>query len=119
MAITASYLERNSAVALTLNNAAATQSIDISDKSGERVVIFVDNQNSTEGQTATVTISKGDYIASAAGALAVEVAKGAQTVIGPLETSRFKTFDGELNVAVAVTNSGTISNVKIGIIKLP
>ena len=119
MAITASYCKRNGVAALTMNDAAATQSIGFADKPGEKIILVVDNQNTTTGQTATITISKGDYLANEIGNLVVDVAKGAKSIIGPVETVRFKNTASEVDVAVAVTASGTISNVKLGVVKLP
>ena len=119
MAITASYAKRNQSVSLTFNDATASQAVGYSDKPAEKIVLIVDNANSGTGQTATVTVVKGDYITKEAGDLVAEIGKGSQVVIGPLESTRFKNTDGEIEVNVAVTASGTVSNVKIAAIKLP
>jgi hypothetical protein len=119
MAITASYSKRNDGADFVWNDATASQTIDFGDKPDERVVLLVENANTVAGQTATVTISKGDFLGNALGDLAVIVAKGDTAAIGPLESVRFKNSASEVTVGVAVTNSGTVSNVKIGVVKLP
>jgi hypothetical protein len=119
MAITASYCKRNKAVALTLNDATASQTVGYDDRPGEKIVLIIDNQNTENGQTASIAISKGDYLGSKIGDLSAEVGKGEQYVIGPLETVRFKNTSSEVTVGVSVTASGTVSNVKIGVVKLP
>lgn len=118
MAIIASYCKRNDAVKLTKNTAAATFSIGLGDKPGEKVVILVENNN-TAGCTATLQVLAGDYLANVYGTLSVDVAKETTAVIGPLETVRYKNDDGEIDCACAVTGSGALTNVKIGVIKLP
>ena len=119
MAITASYCKRNDAVELTKNTADATFSIGLGDKPGEKGVILVENNN-TSGCTATLQVLAGDYLANVYGTLSVDVAKETTAVIGPLETVRYKNDDGEIDCACAVTGSGaTLTNVKIGVIKLP
>jgi len=120
MAITASYCKRNDAVELTKNTADATFSIGLGDKPGEKVVILVENNNTTAGCTATLEVLAGDYLANVYGTLSVDVAKETTAVIGPLETVRYKNDDGEIDCACAVTGSdATLTNVKIGVIKLP
>lgn len=119
MSITASYCKRNNVSAVTLNDATASQTINYGDKPDERIVLLVENANTVDGQTATVTVSKGDFLSNVLGDLAVVVAKGDTAAIGPLESVRFKNSASEVTVGVAVTNSGTVSNVKIGVVKLP
>jgi len=119
MAITASYCKRNNVSAVTLNDATASQTVDFGDKPDERIVLLVENANTVDATTATITVSKGDFLSSNLGDLAVTVAKGATVAIGPLESVRFKNSASEVTVGVAVTNSGTVSNVKIGVVKLP
>jgi hypothetical protein len=119
MAITASYCTRNSSVNLTLNSATASQTIGYADKPDERILVVAQNANTGDGQTATITISKGDFLGSVSGDLVVTVAKGASAVIGPLESVRFKNSASEIAAAVAVTASGTVSNVKLAAVKLP
>lgn len=119
MAITASYCKRNNVSAVTLNDATASQTVDFSDKPDERIVLLVENANTSDATTATITVSKGDFLSSDLGDLAVTVAKGATVAIGPLESVRFKNSASEVTIGVAVTNSGTVSNVKISAVKLP
>jgi len=119
MAITASYAERNQAVSLTFYAATASQTVGYSDKPAEKIVLIVDNANSGTGQTATVTVVKGDYITKEAGDLVAKIGIGSQVVIGPLESTRFKNTNGKIKVNVAVTASGAVSDVKIAAIKLP
>ena len=119
MAITASYCKRNDVSTVTMNDATASQTINCGDKPDERIVLLVENANTVAGQTATVTISKGDFLGNVLGDLAVIVAKGDTATIGPLGSTRFKNSASEVTVGVAVTASGTVSNVKIGVIKLP
>ena len=119
MAITASYCKRNNVSAVTLNAATASQTVDFSDKPDERIVLLVENANTKDATTATITVSKGDFLSSNLGDLAVTVAKGATVAIGPLESVRFKNSASEVTIGVAVTNSGTVSNVKISAVKLP
>jgi len=119
MSITASYCKRNNVSAVTLNDATASQTIDFGDKPDERIVLLIENANTVDDTTATITVSKGDFLSSNLGDLAVTVAKGATVTVGPLESVRFKNSASEVTVGVAVTNSGTVSNVKIGVVKLP
>ena len=119
MAITASYCKRNNVSAVTLNDATASQTVDFSDKPDERIVLLVENTNTASGTTATITVSKGDFLSSNLGDLAVTVAQGDTAAIGPLESVRFKNSASEVTVGVAVTNSGTVSDVKISAVKLP
>lgn len=119
MAITASELKRNAAVALTLNGATASQTVGY-DHPDNRIALVVHNDNTNDGtKTATVTISKGTYLGNAVGDLKVDVGDAEKVVIGPLESVRFKNTASEITVGVAVTGSGTVSSVKIGVIKLP
>ena len=119
MAITASYTKRNSGADFVWNDATASQTVDFSDKPDERIVLLVENANTADATTATITVSKGDFLSSNLGDLAVTVAKGATVAIGPLESVRFKNSASEVTIGVAVTNSGTVSNVKISAVKLP
>jgi hypothetical protein len=117
--ITASKAAFNSGVALTLNDATASQTIGIDDVADERAIIIIQNTNTVDGQTATIEIPAGDFLANCYGTLSVDVAKGAQSVIGPLEGMRYKNSASQFTVNVAVTSSGTVSNVKLIPIKLP
>ena len=119
MAITASYCKRNNVSAVTLNDATASQTVDFGDKPDERIVLLIENANTVDDTTATITVSKGDFLSSNLGDLAVTVAKGATVAIGPLESVRFKNSASKVTIGVAVTNSGTVSDVKISAVKLP
>lgn len=119
MSFTETDCKRNGSATLTMNNAEAEIALDFSDKPGEKVILIVDNTNSTEGHKATITVSKGDYLSNVIGDLVVEVAEGTKCVIGPLETARFKNADGEVDIGVAVVEGATLTNVKIGLVKLP
>jgi hypothetical protein len=122
MAITASYCKRNDAVELTKNTAAATFSVGLGDKPGEKVIILVENNNTTTGATATVEVLAGDYLANVYGTLSVDVAKETSAIIGPLETVRYKNTASEVDCAVAIGSTAagvTIDNVKVAVIKLP
>ena len=124
MAITASYCKRNDAVALTKNDAAATFSVGLGDKPGEKVVILIENNNTTTGATATVEVLAGDYLANVYGTLSVDVAPSATAIVGPLETVRYKNTASEVDCSItfgttAAAAGGTIANVKTAVIKLP
>jgi ABC-type protease/lipase transport system fused ATPase/permease subunit len=118
---TASKAKFNAGVDLTLTAAGDTQTVDLSDVGDERALLIVQNNNdSVAVNTATITIAAGDFLANALGDLSVDVADGgAIKVIGPLEGARFKTTGSKITVGVAVTQSGTVSSVKLGIVKLP
>ena len=124
MAITASYAERNGSAALIKNDAAATFSVGLGDKPGEKVIIIVDNNNVTAGCTATVEVLAGDYLANVYGTLSIDVAKESSAIIGPLETVRYKNTASEVDCSItfgttAAAAGGTIANVKTAVIKLP
>lgn len=118
---TASKAKFNAGVDLTLTAMGDSQTVDVSDIGDERVLLVVQNNNdSVAVNTATITIAAGDFLANALGDLSVDVADGgAIKVIGPLEGARFKTTGSKITVGVAVTQSGTVSSVKLGIVKLP
>ena len=124
MAITASYAKRNGSVVLTKNAAAATFSVGLGDKPGEKVVILIENNNTTTGATATVEVLAGDYLANVYGTLSVDVAPSATAIVGPLETVRYKNTASEVDCSItfgttAAAAGGTIANVKTAVIKLP
>jgi ABC-type protease/lipase transport system fused ATPase/permease subunit len=118
---TASVAAFNSSVDLTLTAMGDSQTVDISDVGDERVLLVVQNNNdSVAVNTATITIAPGGFLASVLGTLSVEVADGgSMKVIGPLEGARFKSTGSKLTVGCSVTQSGTVSDVNLGIIKLP
>jgi ABC-type protease/lipase transport system fused ATPase/permease subunit len=118
---TASVAAFNSSVDLTLTAMGDSQTVDISDVGDERVLLVVQNNNdSVAVNTATITIAPGGFLASVLGTLSVEVADGgSMKVIGPLEGARFKSTGSKLTVGCSVTQSGTVSDVNLGVIKLP
>lgn len=116
--ITSSKAVKNSGVALTLNDATSSQTVGVADVADERAVLVVNNTNTGAGQTATITIAPGDFLSNVLGTLSVDVAKGASAVIGPLEGVRFKNSASQLKVGCTVTASGTVSSVKLGVVKL-
>jgi ABC-type protease/lipase transport system fused ATPase/permease subunit len=95
--------------------------VDIKDMADERVLLVVQNNNdSVAVNTATITIAPGGFLASVLGTLSVDVADGGSIkVIGPLEGTRFKSTASKLTVGCTVTQSGTVSSVKLGVVKLP
>lgn len=118
---TASNTTRNGSVNLTLTAMGTSQTVDFSDKPDERILLVVQNNNdSVAVYTASITISAGDFLANGLGDLEVDVADGGTVeVIGPLESVRFKNSASKVTVGCAVTQSGTVSSVKLGIIQLP
>jgi hypothetical protein len=124
MAISASYAKRNSAEVLTKNDAAATFSVGLGDRPGEKVIILVENNSTYSGATATVEVLAGDYLANVYGTLSVDIAKETSAIIGPLETVRYKNTASEVVCAIsfgstASSAGGTITDVKTAVIKLP
>lgn len=117
--LTASVAAFNSGAALTLNDATASQSVDIGNCADERVILVIQNTNTETGQTATIQVLAGDFGSSVLGTLPVDIEKGASTIIGPLEGARFKNSASKLSVNASVTASGTLSMVKLAVIKLP
>ena len=118
---TASQAVLNDDVALTLTAMDDTQTVDVDDVADEKVLLVVQNNNDSAAvNTATITIAPGGFLASCLGTLSVDVADGgAINVIGPLEGVRFKSTASKLTVGCSVTQSGTVSSVKLGIVKLP
>ena len=53
------------------------------------------------------------------GTLSVDVADGGASKIIALEGARFKSTASKITVGVAVTQSGTVSSVNLGVVKLP
>ena len=118
---TASLAAFNSGVSLTLTAMDASQTVDVSDIGDERVLLVVQNNNDSAAvHTASITIAPGGFLASCLGTLSVDITDGgAINVIGPLEGVRFKSTASKLTVGCSVTQSGTVSSVKLGIVKLP
>ena len=124
MAITASCCRRNDAVALEKYTATGTFSIGLGDKPGEKVIILIENNNTSTGTTATVEVLAGYYLANVYGTLSVDVEKESSAIIGPLETVRYKNTASEVDCSIkfgttAASEGGTIGNVKVAVIKLP
>jgi hypothetical protein len=118
---TASSALFNSAVDLEMTAMGASQTVDVSDIGDERVALVVQNNNDSAAvNTASITIAPGGFGHSCLGTLSADVADGgAIKVIGPLEGMRFKSTGSKLTIGCTVTQSGTVSSVKLGIIKLP
>lgn len=118
---TASTTAFNSSADLTLTAMDDSQTVDVSDVGDERVLLVVQNNNDSAAvNTATITIAPGGFLASVLGTLSVDVADGgAVKVIGPLEGMRFKSTGSKLTIGCSVTQSGTVSDVNLGVIKLP
>jgi hypothetical protein len=117
---TASTAVKNNGSTFNLLGMLASQTVDM-DKDDEKIVLVIQNTNdSVAVNTATITIAPGGFLANVLGTLSVDVADGdALKTIGPLEGMRFKTTGGKITIACSVTQSGTISSVKLGVIKLP
>lgn len=116
---TASTCVKNSGATLNLLAAQASQTIDLSNAPDEDVLLVVyNNNNSIALNTATITIAPGGFLASVLGTASIDVADGGTyAVLGPFEGSRFKSTASKLSVSVAVTQSGTVSSVSLGVIK--
>lgn len=111
----------NSGADLEITALDSSVTVDIKDMADERVLLVVQNNNdSVAVNTATITIAPGGFLSSVLGTLSVDVADGgAIKVIGPLEGARFKSTASKLTVGCSVTASGTVSSVKLGVVKLP
>ena len=118
---TASLAAFNSGIDLEMTAMGASQTVDVSDIGDERVMLVVQNNNDSAAvNTATITIAPGGFLASCLGTLSVDMADGGSIkAIGPLEGMRFKSTASKLTVGCSVTQSGTVSSVKLGIVKLP
>jgi nitrous oxide reductase len=122
--ITASTSTRDGSVAFALYAAQDVNYVDFSDIQNEKIVIIAKNTNDAVAvETATITISPGD--AGLAwrkdlGTLTIEIADAnSMAQIGPLDSARFKGTSGNVTINVAVTQSGTVSSVQLGVINLP
>jgi ABC-type protease/lipase transport system fused ATPase/permease subunit len=111
----------NSSADLEMTALDDSVTVDIKDMADERVLLVVQNNNDSEAvNTATITIAPGGFLSSVLGTLSVDVADGGSIkVIGPLEGTRFKSTASKLTVGCTVTQSGTVSSVKLGVVKLP
>jgi len=120
-AITVSTATRDGSVDVTLYAAQAANTVDFSTKQNEKIVIIVQNTNDAVAvETATITISPGGFWRKDLGTLSVDVADASvYKQIGPLDSARFKGTNGLVTINVAVTQSGTVSSVKLGVINLP
>jgi ABC-type protease/lipase transport system fused ATPase/permease subunit len=118
---TASQCVRNSSVAATFVGMQDSQTVDLSTVADEKVILAIQNTNDSAAvNTATITIAPGGFLASVLGTLSVDVADGnTLAFIGPLEGVRFKSTGSKITVGCSVTQSGTVSSVKLGVIKLP
>jgi hypothetical protein len=119
---TASTAVRNSGAAFNLLAAQASQTFDLSDVADERFLLVAQNDNADVdgGKTATITIAPGGFLSSVLGTLSVDIADaGASKIIYPCEGMRFKSTASKITVGVSVTQSGTVSSVTLGVIKLP
>ncbi len=118
---TASSAAFNAGADLTLTAMGSSQTVDVSDVGDERALLVVQNNNDSAAvNTATITIAPGGFLANVLGTLSVDVADGgAMKVIGPLEGVRFMSTSSKITVGCSVTQSGTVSSVSLGIIKLP
>jgi len=120
-ALTASSATRDGSVAFSFYAAQDNNTVDFNAAQDEKIVIVVRNENdSVAVNTATITVSPGEYWRKDLGTLSVDVADGnTMKQIGPLDSARFKASNGLVTINVAVTQSGTVSSVKLGVINLP
>jgi hypothetical protein len=116
---TASTLVRNAGTDFHLLAAQDSQTVAM-DVADERFALVVQNNNDSAAvNTATITIAPGGFLASVLGTLSVDVADGGSCKGIPLEGVRFKSTGSKITVGVSVTQSGTVSDVKLGVVKLP
>jgi hypothetical protein len=120
-AITASTATRDGSVSFAFYSAQTANTINYNAEQDEKIVIIVRNENdSASVNTATITVSPGDYWRHDLGTLTLDVADGnTMTQIGPLDSARFKGSNGLITINVSVTQSGTVSSVKLGVVNLP
>ena len=111
----------NAGADLEMTELDSAVTVNIKDIADERVLLIVQNNNDSAAvNTASITIAPGGFLASCLGTLSVDVADGGTIkVFGPLEGARFKSTASKLTVGCSVTQSGTVSSVKLGIVKLP
>lgn len=119
MAFTATTAIQNSTASFSFLGAQASNTIDFN-RADEKVVLIARNENDTAGMTATISVAPGDFLQSPNGTLTVTLAHGnTMQTIGPLDSMRFKKTSGNVTIAVSVAGSGTLSNVKLGVINQP
>jgi hypothetical protein len=118
---TQSPCTRNSSATGNLLGMQDSQTIDVSGASDEKYILVVQNTNDSAAvNTATITIAPGGFLSNVLGTLSVDVPDAnAVKVIGPLEGARFKSTASKLTVACSVTQSGTVSSVKMAVVRLP
>ena len=64
--------------------------------------------------TLSATVSKGTGISSVNGDLGVEVAAGKTTIVGPLESARFKNMStGKVTVVLGATASISVAAIEL------
>lgn len=116
---TASIAKRNAGEDFNLLAAQDSQTVAM-DVADERFALVVQNNNdSAVVNTATITIAPGGFLANVLGTLSVDVADGGASKIIALEGARFKSTASKITVGVAVTQSGSVSSVNLGVVKLP
>jgi len=117
---TASTAVFNDGADLALTAMDSSVTVDVSDVADERVLLVVQNNNdSTAVNTATITIAPGGFLSSVLGTLSEDVADGGSMKVMMVEGARFKSTASKLTIGCSVTQSGTISSVKLGVVKLP
>jgi hypothetical protein len=110
----------NSGADLEMTALDSSVTVDIKDKADERVLLVVQNNNDSAAvNTATITIAPGGFLSSVLGTLSVDVTDGGAIKTFILEGARFKSTGSKLTVGCSVTQSGTVSSVKLGVVKLP
>jgi aspartate oxidase len=93
--------------------------VDIKDMADERVLLVVQNNNdSVAVNTATITIAPGGFGGSVLGTASFDVADGGAVKMAVVEGYRFKSTGSKLTVGCSVTQTGTVSSVKLGVVKL-
>lgn len=121
--ITASTAVRDSSATLTMSAAQDVNNVSYASNQDEKIFIVVQNANDAVAvETATITISPGDGAAwrHDLATLTVQVADAStKTVIGPLDSARFKNSAGYVVVNAAITQGGTLTSVTLGAILAP
>jgi len=116
---TASLAVRNAGATFNLLAMQDSQTVAM-DVADERFALLIENNNdSVAVNTATITIAPGGFLANVLGTLSVDVADGGSCKTIALEGARFKSTASKITVGCSVTQSGTVSSVKMGIVKLP